>query len=440
MIGDYDDALAYLDDHIGRGMRPGLDRIRDLLELMGDPQDAYPIIHVAGTNGKTSTTRMLGVLALAHGLTSGTFTSPHLERVEERITVAGRMLDPDEFTQAIADVAAFADIYEERTGRTLTYFELVTAAAFSWFATEAVDLGIVEVGLGGRLDATNVAHGAVSVVTGIGLDHTEILGDDPVAVANEKMAILEPGTPLVVGPLLPEVAAVADRICRDRDGRLVRYGHEFAVEEAIRAVGGWWVTVDGLYDTYDDLYLPVHGRHQTINLAVAVAALEALFGRALDGDALAEAVRAITLPGRMEPISHGPLVLVDGAHNLDGYRILAAALAEEFPTTRWVLVTASMKDKDVGGLVDALTDRVTAVVATRVTSSLRGMPVDDLVSLLEGRVAVPVEAVPEPGAAVERAQALAGEDGAVLVAGSLYLAGEVRSHLAGAEPVHGGER
>jgi len=440
VIGGYGDALAYLEAHIGRGMRPGLERIRDLLALMGDPQATYPIVHVAGTNGKTSTTRMLGVLALAHGLTTGTFTSPHLEKVEERIAVAGRMLSPEEFTQAIADVAAFADIYEERSGRTLTYFELVTAAAFSWFATEAVDLGVIEVGLGGRLDATNVAHGAVSVVTGIGQDHVEILGEDPAQVAREKMAILEPETPLVVGPLRPEAAAVAEELCSERGGRLFRYGYEFSVEEAVRAVGGWWVSVDGLYDTYDELYLPVHGRHQTINLAVAVAALEALFGRALDPEALREATQAITLPGRMEPIAHGPLVLVDGAHNPDGYRILAAALGEEFPTTRWVLVTASMKDKDIGRLVDALENRTTRVIATRVTSSSRGMPAEDLAALIEDRVDVPVEAALDPKAAVDRARELAGEEGAVLVAGSLYLAGEVRSHLAGGGAVRPAER
>ncbi len=438
MIGSYDDALAYLDAHIGRGMRPGLERIRSLLDLMGSPQDSYPIIHVAGTNGKTSTVRMVSLIALGHGLSTGAFTSPHLERVEERIAVNGRSLDAAEFTQAMADVAAFADIYEERGDQTLTYFELVTAAAFSWFSTEAVDLGVFEVGLGGRLDATNVAHGAVSVVTGIGLDHTDVLGDDISQVAAEKMGILEPGTPLVVGPLLPEAAAVAASVCAEREGTLFRYGREFSVAHAVRAVGGWSVSIDGIYEQYEDLYLPVHGRHQTINLAVAVAALEALFGRALDADGLTEAAAAVTLPGRMEPVAHEPLVLVDGAHNPDGYRILAAALAEEFPTTRWVLVTATMKDKAVGQLVEALRGRIVSAVATRVTTSSRALPADDLAAALGDDMAV--EVAPDPASAVELARELAGPDGAVLVTGSLYLVGEVRSHLADRGTPQGGER
>lgn len=440
MIRGYDEALAYLDAHIGRGMRPGLERIGALLDMMGSPQDTYPIIHLAGTNGKTSTARMLSLLSLGHGLSTGTFTSPHLERVEERIALDGRSLTREEFTQALADVQAFADIYEQRSGQSLTYFELVTAAAFSWFATEAVDLGVFEAGLGGRLDATNVAHGAVSVVTGIGLEHTEVLGDDITQVAAEKMAILEPRTPLVVGPLLPEATALAATVCAEREGTLLRYGREFSVARAQRAVGGWSVTIDGVYEEYEDLYLPVHGRHQTINLAVAVASLEALFGRGLDQDGLSEATAAVTLPGRMEPIAYDPLVLVDGAHNPDGYRILGAALAEEFPTTRWVLVTATMKDKDVGQLLKALEGRVSSVVATKVTTSTRALAAEDLAEVLSAHTDVAVEVAPDPAAAVERARALAGPLGAILVTGSLYLVGEVRSQLIDGEAPQGGER
>ena len=342
LITDYEQAVAYIDAHIGRGMSPGLDRISALLELMGEPQTAYPIIHVAGTNGKTSTARLATFLCVAHGLTTGTFTSPHLERIEQRFGINGQWLDADEFTQAVADVAAFADIYEQRSGESLTYFEITAAIALSHFADQAVDVSVVEVGLGGRLDATNVVKADVAVLTSVGLDHTEFLGDTIEAIAGEKLAILEPESTLVAGPLQPEVLRLATEVTASMAASMYLYGRDFGVEGAAPALGGWHVDIEGVHGSYPDIYLPVHGRFQTINLAVAIAAVEGLLGRALDPAAVIDGVAAFTSPGRMEVLESDPIVLLDGAHNRPAFEALAHSLGEEFPTTKWVMVFGAM--------------------------------------------------------------------------------------------------
>jgi dihydrofolate synthase / folylpolyglutamate synthase len=436
---NYPDAIAYLDAHIGRGVDPGLERIAGLLDLMGNPEAGYPIVHIAGTNGKTSTARIATMLAVAHGLTTGTFISPHLERIEERLSLNGVTATPEQFAQAVQDVAAFADLYEERSGRLLTYFELTAAMAFAWFADQAVDLAIVEVGLGGRLDATNAARASVAVVTGIGLDHTEILGDTLGRIATEKLAIVEPGSNLVCGPLLPEAMAVAERVARDRTAALFRYGREFTITSAARAVGGWHVEIDGLHAEYEDLYLPLHGRHQTINLAVAVAAVEALLGRALDVEAVRDGLAVVTSPGRMEPIATDPLVLLDGAHNADGFRVLAAALAEEFAHQRWVLVVGFTGPKDPGTLVAPLDGRVDHVIAAPIESP-RAVDPGSVAARVSTALGVEGEAAESVEAALDRARAVAGDAGSVLVTGSLYLVGAARSALLGQGTVHRNER
>ncbi|MGQ0847505.1 MAG: bifunctional folylpolyglutamate synthase/dihydrofolate synthase [Actinomycetota bacterium] len=427
---DYDDALAYLDRHIGRGMKPGLDRIKTLLDMMGHPEDGYPIVHIAGTNGKTSTSRIATMILAAHGLNTGTFTSPHLERIEERIGANGRTATPEEFAQAVTDVAAFADIYEARRPDELTYFELTAAMAFAWFAELAVDVAVVEVGLGGRLDATNAARGDVCVLTGIDYDHTETLGTTLAAIATEKLGIVKPGAVLVTGPLPEEAEQVVREVVGERDVRHLRYGRDFRLEDAARAVGGWQCHVAGSEGDYDDIFFPLHGRHQTRNLSVAVAAAEALLGRALDVEALRLGAGAVTSPGRLEPIADGPLVMLDGAHNPQGFRVLAEALAEEFPRIRWVLVVAAMADKDLSAMLPVLAGLVTGVVATT-TGSERSMPVADLSAGAQASLGVETRMALDPAEALRLARQMAGPEGAVLVAGSLYLVGMVRSLLVG---------
>lgn len=435
----YDEAVAYLDDHIGRGVVPGLSRITALLDLMGNPEGAYPIIHVAGTNGKTSVARMTSLILVAHGLTTGTFTSPHLERVEERIALNLQHPDAEGFAQAVLDVRAFADIFEERTGEPLTYFELTAAMAVSWFADQAVDAAVVEVGLGGRLDATNAVHGRVAVLTGVGLEHTEYLGESLEEIATEKLAIVEEGAVLVTGPLPQNLERLARRTGA-RLGVLTHvFGSDYGVEGASPALGGWNVDIQGLHGLYEDIYLPVHGRFQTINFAVAIAAAEALIGRELDHEAVIDAAAAVSAPGRMEPVGSNPFVLLDSAHNANAFEVLDQALAEEFATTKWVLVLGAMEDKDIETMITTVKDRLARVVTTSVDSP-RAIPPTELAARIAELVDVEVGAVEDPIEAVEVARSLAGEEGSVLVTGSVYLLGSVRAHLAGRDVLHPNER
>lgn len=427
---DYPAALAYLDAHIGHGMRPGLERIKALLEMMGHPEEGYPIIHVAGTNGKTSTSRIVTAVLAAHGLNTGTFISPHLQRVEERIGVNGRQATPEEFAQALSDVAAFADIFESRGTDRLTYFELTTAIAFAWFSEMAVDVGVVEVGLGGRLDATNAARGEVAVVTGIDFDHTEFLGDSLAAIAAEKLAITKQGATLVTGPLPPEARDIAAIVAHQQSARHLAYQRDFLLEGSSQAVGGWLCEVSGVEGDYDDLFLPLLGRHQVINMTVAIAACEALLGRALDGDALRRGLEAVTSPGRLEPIASNPLVVLDGAHNRQGFASLARALDESFEPRRWVLLFAAMKDKDIPGMLGELAGRVFASVVTSSGADRSYLP-EDLAVLVSEALDIDAQAVVEPDLALGTAQRLAGPEGGVIVAGSLYLVGLIRSIVEG---------
>lgn len=422
---DYTTAVAYLNTHIGHGVKPGLERIEDLLELMGRPDQGYPIVHIAGTNGKTSTARLTTLILVAHGLTTGTYTSPHLQRIEERLSVNGRYSTPDEFALAMSDVKAFADLREERGREPNTYFELTTAAAFAFFADQAVNAAVVEVGLGGRLDATNVVEADVCVVTSIGVDHTEYLGEDIGSIAREKLAIAGPGTILVTGPLPDLALEAANETSRGLGIHHRRYGVDFKVGDRERGVGGWLATIHGAEETYTDVFVPLHGKHQLVNLATAVAAAEALIGHRLDQEAVRDGVAAATSPGRMEPLSNGPLVMIDGAHNADGIATLVEALEEEFPTTKWQVVLGVMGDKNVELMVERLAPIASGVIATAVDNE-RALPARELAEIVARHVQVPVLHSDSVEHAVDMAQAEAGPEGAVLVTGSLYMVGEVR--------------
>ncbi len=425
---DYTQAVAYLDAHIGLGGKPGLERMRELIEFMGHPEQGYSIIHVAGTNGKTSTARLTSFLLTAHGLTTGTHTSPHLQYVEERLAIHGRDATRAEFARAVADVAAFADLREARGGVPNTYFELTAAAAFAFFADQAVEAAVVEVGLGGRLDATNVVDAEVCVVTSIGLDHTAFLGPDLASIAAEKVAIANPGSVLISGPMPVPALEVVSAKARELGIHHRRFGPDFGVEEAEVGIGGWLTTIRGAEASYEDLFLPIHGRHQLTNLALAIAAAEALLGEPLDEEAVRHAVSIVTLPGRMERIGTRPLLIVDGAHNADGVTVLVDALAEEFPTTKWQLVIAVMADKDIDGMIDRLAPLISGVVTTSVGSE-RSVPADELAERISGRLDVPVVAARSTRDALDLARAQAGPGGSTLVAGSLYLVGEARGLL-----------
>lgn len=426
---NYDQAVAYVERHVGLGGRPGLARMRDLLDLMGRPEDGYPIIHVAGTNGKTSTARLATLLLVAHGLTTGALTSPHLQRIEERLAINGRASTSEEFALAVSDVAAFADLREGAGDEPNTYFELTTASGFAFFADQAVNAAVLEVGLGGRLDATNVVDADVCVVTSIGRDHTEYLGEDISSISGEKMAIAGPGSILVTGPLPEDALRVANQRARELGIQHRRHGLDFGIEEYERGVGGWLATIRGAEDTYEDVFLPLHGRYQLTNLATAVASAEALVGRKLDAEAVRDAAQVATAPGRMEALGSSPFVMVDGAHNADGMATLVASLLEEYPTTKWHVVLGMMGDKNVDLIVERLAPVTKGLITTATRSDRSLSPLE----LAERAAAVlpdiPILASETVDIGLDMARAEAGSEGAVLVTGSLYLVGEARTLL-----------
>jgi len=425
---NYTEALAYLDRHISLGVKPGLDRMDGLLEAMGRPDEGYPIIHVAGTNGKTSTSRLATLLLVTHGLTTGTHISPHLQRVEERLAVNGRLATEEEFALAVSDVEAFAMVREQQGHDPNTYFELITAAAFAFFANQPVQAAVLEVGLGGRLDATNVVDAEVCVITSIGIEHTEYLGPDLASIAGEKVAIAGLNSILVTGPLPEPALEVAEARARELGIHHRHYGKDFSVLAADRGVGGWLVSIDGTEDAYEDLFLPLHGRHQVVNLANSIAAVEALLGRKLDAEAVQDAAAAATMPGRMEILGAEPLLMVDGAHNTDGVDVLVESLFEEFPSKSWHVVFGVMGDKNVEAMVMRLADVAHGFVVTAPNSE-RAVAPRELASRVAAVTDLPVLEAGTVEDAIEIARRQAGSDGAVLVAGSLYLVGEVRGLL-----------
>lgn len=358
-------------------------------------------------------------------MTTGTFTSPHLQRVEERYEYGLQVMTGAELAAVISEIVPIADMLAERTGDGATYFELTAAMAHSWFAERSVDVAVIEVGLGGRLDATNAADSEVAVVTTIGLEHTEYLGDSLGEIAGEKLAILDEGAALVTGDLPPEALERAERIAAERAGRWFRRGVEFEVTDLRWASRGWAFDLRSAFDEYSDVELRVRGRHQVDNFAVAVASVEALFDRSLDEAGVREAAATITTPGRMEILDDDPLLMIDGAHNSDAMAALAGSLRLEFPSKRWVLVLGVMADKDVESMLehlDGLVERVHAAAAR----SGRARDADEVAAVAGRSLGVPTEA----HGSVAEAVAAARESGApVLVTGSLYVAGEARTTL-----------
>lgn len=426
---NYEQAIAYVERHIGLGGEPGLDRIEDLLDLMGSPHEGYPIIHVAGTNGKTSTARLATLILVAHGLNTGTYTSPHLQHIEERLAVNGRFSTSEEFALAVADVAAFADLREDAGETPNTYFELTTAAAFAFFADQAVNAAVIEVGLGGRLDSTNVVDAEVCVVTSIGQDHTEFLGEDLASIAGEKVAIAGPSSILVTGQLPDEAIEVANQRAREMGIQHRRYGIDFGIEAYERGVGGWLATIRGAETTYEDVFLPLHGHYQLVNFSIAVAATEALVGRKLDVDALRDAASVATVPGRMEPLSSSPFLMVDGAHNADGVETLVESIREEYPTIKWQIVLGVMGDKNVDQMIEHLGPIARGIITTAVDEK-RAVPTVELANRVAALLPdIPVIAADTIDYALDMARAEAGADGAVLVTGSIYLVGQIRELL-----------
>lgn len=423
-------------------MQPRLDPVRECLELLGDPHLAYPVIHLAGTNGKSSTARIVDRLLREHHLRVGRFTSPHLTSVTERISVDGEPVSAEHFAEVHEDVAPYVAMVDGRlrsAGQVpLTYFEVLAIMGFAAFADAPVDVAVVEVGLGGTWDATNVVRPQVAVVTPISLDHTAVLGDTLEEIAAEKAGIVKEGA-VVVTAVQPEpVAAVVLQRCAEAGVRVAREGVDFGVESRQVAVGGQLVTVQGLAGRYEDLVLPLHGEHQAHNAAVAVAAVEAFIGggdSALEPDVVRTALADVDSPGRLEVLRPSPTILVDAAHNPAGTAALVAAVEEEFAFSELVGVVGVLADKDAGTMLELLEPVLDEIVVTR-SASPRAVPVDELAALAEevfgeDRVHAVERLDDALQLAVDRSESRAadGLGAGVLVTGSVTVVGEARALL-----------
>jgi dihydrofolate synthase/folylpolyglutamate synthase len=420
-------------------LEPSLDRIRAFVDLLGDPQRGYPVIQLTGTNGKTSTSRMIDTLLRALDLRTGRFTSPHLERMNERICVDGEPLTDEEFVRAFNDVAPYTHLVDASQPQPLSFFETVVGMAYAAFADAPVDVAVVEVGMGGTWDATSVADAAVAVVTPIGVDHAHYLGDTPEVIAVEKAGIIKPGATAVLAEQLPEVAEVLLRRCAEVGVTPVREGLEYGVVTRVPAVGGQLVSLQGLRARYDDVFLPLYGAHQAQNAAAALAAVEAFLGEdALDAEVVNQAFGRATSPGRLEIIRRSPMIVLDAAHNPHGAEAMVEAIEDSFTFSPLIGVVGVMTDKDVEGLLSVLEPRMAHIVCTQ-NSTARAMPARELAEVARevfGADRVSIE--PRLDDAIDQATALAeaGDSsgssigsGAVLVTGSVITVGEARSML-----------
>lgn len=424
---NYAEALAYLDEHAsyertGRVDEPSLRNISALVALMGDPQNDYKVVHVTGTNGKGSTSQIITKLLMAHGLRVGTYASPHLQRINERIMIDGVPIDDETFSEniaAVADVEVLAAIRP-------SFFEILTAAAFRCFSDAPVDVAVIEVGMLGRWDATNVVNSDVAVITNIALDHTEYAGPTVLDIAREKVGIVKDGCVTVIGDATSDLVDFFVATTPDA----LRRGEHFECTDNHLALGGRLVDVRTPYAAYDDVFVPLHGRHQGDNASAAIVAVEAFFGHAIEREVLDEGLAIVTMPGRFEVLHHQPLVIVDGAHNPAGADVCAEVFFSDFdPVGARRLVVGTLRSRDPLALLSALrADEFDQVICCTAPSP-RGLPAADLARVARDMGCDEVIVAESVGVACDRALVDATADDAILVTGSLYVVGEARGHL-----------
>ncbi len=434
MRSDLRHAQAWLDSHLnweaaaGGPPRAGstgglsLQRMEALVEVLGHPERACPVVHVTGTNGKGSTARMISALVAETGLTVGTYLSPHLQRINERISRNGESISDEDLARVLGDL----EHLESLTGTTNSWFELITAAAFAWFAEVAVDVMVLEVGMLGRFDATNVADAAVAVLTNVGSDHTDFSGDWRAAIASEKAGIVKAESILVLGETDPGLlpifygAGAAEVIERERD---------FEAERNELAVGGRLLDLRTPSRLYEEVFLPLHGAHQGDNAAVALAAVEAFFGQPLDEELVQAGFAGVRVPGRFEIVHRDPLVILDGAHNLEGASVAAATLESDFHVSGdRILVVGMLSPRDPTALLDSLEAGQADLIVACTPPSPRAVPAQE-VAAAAAAMGVRTLVEPDVARAVERAMQGASSDDLVLVTGSLYVVGAARDAL-----------
>ncbi|MEU8736186.1 bifunctional tetrahydrofolate synthase/dihydrofolate synthase [Streptomyces halstedii] len=418
-------------------LEPSVTRIAALMDVLGEPQRAYPSIHITGTNGKTSTARMIEALLGALDLRTGRYTSPHVQSITERISLDGAPITAERFIETYEDVKPYGEMVDAQQPYRLSFFEVMTGMAYAAFADAPVDVAVVEVGMGGTWDATNVIDGSVAVVTPIALDHTDRLGSTPAEIAGEKSGVIKQGATVILAQQPVDAAQVMLKKAVEVDATVAREGMEFGVVSREIAVGGQLLTLRGLGGEYDTVFLPLYGAHQAHNAAVALAAVEAFFGigaeqaRGLDIEAVRKAFASVLSPGRLEVVRSSPTVVLDAAHNPAGARAAAEGVSEAFSFSRLIGVVGASDGKDVRGLLEAFEPVFAEVVVTQ-NSSGRAMDADALAAVaveVFGQDRVQVE--PRLDDALEAAITLAEEEAeyagaGVLVTGSVITVGEAR--------------
>lgn len=418
-------------------LEPSVTRIAALMDVLGEPQRAYPSIHITGTNGKTSTARMIEALLNAFELRTGRYTSPHVQSITERISLDGSPIAAERFIETYEDIKPYVEMVDAQQPYRLSFFEVLTGMAYAAFADAPVDVAVVEVGMGGTWDATNVIDSTVAVVTPISLDHTDRLGTTPAEIAGEKSGIIKEGATVILAQQPVDAAQVMLKKAVEVDATVAREGMEFGVASREIAVGGQLVTLRGLGGEYEEIFLPLYGAHQAHNAAVALAAVEAFFGigaeqaRSLDIDAIRKAFASVLSPGRLEVVRSSPTVVLDAAHNPAGAKAAADGISEAFSFSRLIGVVGTSDDKDVRGLLEAFEPIFAEIVVTQ-NSTPRAMDADALAAIaveVFGDDRVQVE--PRLDDALEAAITLAEEEdeyagAGVLVTGSVITVGEAR--------------
>ena len=414
---------------------PTLERIAALVDVLGSPQLSYPTIHIAGTNGKTTTTRLIDSLCFELGMRTGRFTSPHLESFLERISINGEPISAEGMIATYNDIALYLDLIDSKMPNKLSFFEAMCALSFVAFAEFPVDVGIFECGMGGEWDSTNVINAAVSVITPIGFDHMEYLGDTLEKIATTKSGIIKDGSFAVLARQEPEVAPVLMHKAATVDATPIREGIEYSVKSRALAVGGQLISIAGVYGEYNDLFLPLHGAHQAANAATAIAAVEVFAGESkLDEEVVREALINATSPGRCEIVMRNPTVIIDAAHNPHGAVSLKRTLADEFDFDAVIGVVAPMGDKDVEGILEEFENVMNRIIVTR-NSSHRAASVDELYDSAiqifgSERVSKSESLHSAIAEAIEQAKlenAVNDHNTAVVIAGSVVSAGESRA-------------
>ncbi len=413
---------------------PDLDRIEQLCDLLADPQLTCPTIHVAGTNGKTSVARIIEAVLRAMGLRTGLMTSPALRDVTERLELDGEPVSTERFVEGYRQIEPFVDLVDAESvaagGPPMTMFEVLTGLGYALFADAPVDVAIIETGMGGRWDATNVNQAQVAVITPIGMDHTDYLGDTLAQIAGEKAGIIKSGATVALAEQEPEALAVLMQAADDAGARVLLPGADYELVSRGLAVGGQVVTIRVADHVYEELFLNLHGRHQATNAALALSAVFGFLGRLPEPDIVAEAFADVHSPGRLEVIGRHPLTLADAAHNPHGMQAAAVGVAESFTYNRLVAVLAIMGDKDIEPMLQTLAQVVDEVVVT-VNDSPRCLPAAELAARARTHwSAASVHEMDGFAEAMVKGRELAGPDGCVLATGSVVTAGMARSWAA----------